>query len=292
MSRPHSNGSTASIRLLPGVCIPLLLGANAASAQPAPDYTQSACEGPYNTAFGQAGTAFFATGDDVVAQFNNPFPFNFYGEAVASFTVSTNGFMVANPGSVRSITNLDLPTTFAGSALYPFWDDLQANVAVNASSGIYGRVDGAAPNRVATLEWYQFGHFSHTAGQEITFQVRLFETSNVIEFHYLDVIFGGTHSIFDQGLSATVGLEGPLEEPRSFVLHSFNSASLTDGQCIRFTPTGAPTPSPTPSATPSPTPTPTATPVPTPIPVIGGLGALLLATGLGFLGLLGLRRRG
>jgi hypothetical protein len=135
-------------------------------------------------------------------------------------------------------------------------------------------VDGTAPNRVVTLEWYQFGHFSHAAGQEVTFQVRLFETSNVVEFHYLDVIFGGTQAGFDQGLSATVGLEGPLESPRSFVRHSFNTASLTNGQCIRLSPSGAPTPPPT------------------PIPVMGGLGALLLATGLGFLGLLGLRRRG
>jgi hypothetical protein len=290
MSRSHRSSSTASIRLLPGLCIPLLVVANGASAQPVPDYTQSACEGPYNTAFGQPGTSFFAAGDDVAAQFNNPFLLNLFGQNVASFNVSTNGYMVAIPGNNRSLTNTDLPTATAGSALYPFWDDLQANTAVNASSGIYTRLDGTAPNRVVTLEWYQFGHFSHTAGQDITFQVRLFETSNVVEFHYLDVIFGGTHAVFDQGLSATVGLEGPLDDPRSFVRHSFNSASLTNGQCIRFSPTGAPTPSPTPSATPSPTPT--ATPVPTPIPVMGGLGALLLATGLGFLGLLGLRRRG
>jgi hypothetical protein len=119
MSRLDSSSSTASIRLLPGLCIPLLLVANGASAQAVPDYTQSACEAPYNTAVGQAGTSFLVAGDDVAIDFNSPVPFSLFGEAVASFIVTTNGFMVASPGDSRGLTNADLPTTVAGSALYP-----------------------------------------------------------------------------------------------------------------------------------------------------------------------------
>jgi hypothetical protein len=32
-------------------------------------------------------------------------------------------------------------------------------------------------------------------------------------------------------------MEGSLNDPRVFSLYSFNTASLSDGQCIRFTPT-------------------------------------------------------
>jgi hypothetical protein len=121
--------------------------------------------------------------------------------------------MVAMPGGVaRGFTNANLPTATAGAALYPFWDDLQANGAINPNSGIYWRVDGVAPNRIVSVEWYQIGHFSHTAGLEVTFKVRLFEGSGRIQYQYQDVIFGGAQAANDGGASATVGIEGPPTE--------------------------------------------------------------------------------
>jgi hypothetical protein len=123
--------------------------------------------------------------------------------------------MVFVPGTARGLGNTALPTAIAGAAMYPFWDDLQANSAVNPNSGIYARTDGVAPNRIVTYEWYQIGHFSHTAGQDITFQVQLFETSGLIRYKYLDVIFGGTQATLDAGLSATTGLEGVVATPAS-----------------------------------------------------------------------------
>src|SRR5690606_3194066 len=97
---------------------------------------------------------------------------------------------------------------------------------------------------------------NHSAATgDITFQVRLFETSNKIQFKYQDVFFAGSQTIYDQGLSATVGLEGPLPAPRPFTLYSFNTASLTNGQCIEFTqPQGcSPVPGPTQTVSTDPT---------------------------------------
>jgi len=222
--------------LLP-VCMAFLLMTGSAFAQAVPTYTESACEGPYNTVVGEDGTSLLGSGDDATFALNlSPIPFSLFGSNFTSLFVGTNGFIYASAGSSRGFGNSTLPTNSAGAALYPFWDDLQANTAVNASTGVYWRQDGVAPNRVVTIEWYQIGHFSHIAGQEITFQVRLFEGSNVIEFHYLDVNFGGSHAGYDQGLSATVGMEGALVDPRAHELYSFNQSSLSDGQCIRYTP--------------------------------------------------------
>ena len=151
--------------------------------------------------------------------------------------VGTNGFGVFMPGgAARSFTNATLPTATAGACLYPYWDDLQITTASGgANAGIYYRTDGVAPNRIFSVEWFNAGHFGAVANQTITFKIRLFETSNRIQFQYLDVSFGGSQAALDNGASATVGLEGPVATPRPFTLHSFNTASLTAGQCIEFT---------------------------------------------------------
>ena len=42
---------------------------------------------------------------------------------------------------------------------------------------------GYAPNRVCTIEWCRYGFYS-TAYEELSFEVKLYETSNVIQFIY------------------------------------------------------------------------------------------------------------
>jgi len=238
MYRSTSSRLAKLLGWFPAVGITLFLFTGSAVAQSSSMYTRSACQGPYTTVFGQPGTNFLLAGDDVTASLSlAPIPFSVFGQPFTELRVGTNGYITVG-AATRSLSNATLPTGASGVALYPFWDDLDADILVNASTGIYWRQDGAAPNRVVTIEWYQVGHFNHSAETgDITFQVRLFEGSNIVEFHYLDVFFSGPHTIFNQGLSATVGLEGPLVDPRKFELYSFNAASLSNGQCIRYTPT-------------------------------------------------------
>ncbi|MCW5921832.1 MAG: HYR domain-containing protein [Saprospiraceae bacterium] len=197
-------------------------------------YVATACADPYVVAQGQAGTTLIGTGDDVQFTVALPFTFAFYGINYTQIRVSTNGFIVFQPGTDRGLGNVALPTATAGAALYPFWDDLIASAVAAPLSGVYQRVDGVAPNRIFTIEWFEIGHFAAVAGQHITFQTRLFENGNRIQFKYLDVVFGGSQSGFDNGLSATVGLEGELPAPRPFTQVGFNSNFLTNGQCIEF----------------------------------------------------------
>ncbi|MBK6903231.1 MAG: T9SS type A sorting domain-containing protein [Saprospirales bacterium] len=199
------------------------------------NYVKTDCNDAYVQAFGLPGTTFLGNGDDVIFNLNVPFAFFLYGQPVAAFQVGTNGFMVAAGGTNRGLGNATLPTAIAGACLAPFWDDLDAGPTI-PNTGIYYRTDGVAPNRVFTIEWYQVGHFGDVAGQFVTFQVKLLEGSNIIRFVYQDVFFGGTQTAFDRGLSATVGIEGPLPAPRPFNLHSFNQAVLNNGQCIQFAP--------------------------------------------------------
>ncbi|MBK9721361.1 MAG: T9SS type A sorting domain-containing protein [Saprospiraceae bacterium] len=199
-------------------------------------YTRTACNDPYVQAFGQAGTTFIGQGDDVTFTINLPFTFSIYCVNHTTATLGTNGFVSFPSGTTRGLGNVTLPTTLVGAALYPFWDDLDINQATTANAGVYTRTDGVAPNRIFTIEWFNAGHFADVANQVVTFQVKLYETSNLIKYQYLDVFFGGTQAAFDRGLSATVGNEGAVATPRQFNLISFNTATLNNGDCFLFTP--------------------------------------------------------
>ena len=214
----------------------------------AQNYQIAVCNEAYVQVQGQAGSTSIGQGDD--ATFNTlslPFTFTFYSTAYTQFLVNTNGHLVFLTGTNRGLGNAALPTATAGAALYPFWDDLDISTVTTPNAGIYSRVDGVAPNRIFTVEWFGAGHFNDVANQTVTFQIRLFETSNRILFKYQDVVFGGTQTAFDNGLSATVGIEGPVATPRPFTQYSFNTASLTNGQCIEFVlpPPCTPVPGPT-----------------------------------------------
>ena len=208
-------------------------------------YSMGPCVSPYVTTVGQAGTTKIGAGDDATF-INLPFTFNYYETDFTQARVGTNGFITFPSANTRGLGNATLPTALAGAAIYPFWDDMDADISVNPATGIYVRTDGVAPNRVYTIEWYQTGHFNHaTTTGEITFQVQLFETTNTIRFKYLDVLFEGSHNaLYTGGLSATVGIEGPVATPRLFNLYSFNSNSLVNGQCIEFAVLPACTPIP------------------------------------------------
>ena len=227
-----SGASLFVTKWMVALAIPFLVAQKAQAQLP---YVATVCNDPYVQAFGQAGTTFLGQGDDVIfANVALPFPFLFYATNYTTANIGTNGFMLLNPGTNRGLGNTTLPTAIAGACLYPFWDDLDINQATTPNAGVYTRTDGVAPNRIFTIEWFNAGHFGDVANQVVTFQIRLFENGNRIQYKYFDTVFGGSQTAFDNGLSATVGLEGPLPAPRPFTLVGFNVASVTSGQCIEF----------------------------------------------------------
>src|SRR3990167_2904013 len=81
------------------------------------------------------------------------------------------------------------------------------------TDAMYYETRGAAPNRSFIVQWNdaclmddEFDFYPCTAAQNVTFEAKLFEGSNAIEFHYLDVDTGNTGSGDGGGASATIGL--------------------------------------------------------------------------------------
>lgn len=92
---------------------------------------------------------------------------------------------------------------------------------------------GTAPNRRYVVEWNNVEPFNSAVTSTMRFQAKLFETTNVIEFHYCAI-----SAISDPiltGSSASIGVEST--SGTAAVLSSFNTAnSITLANAIRFTP--------------------------------------------------------
>ncbi|MDO7875284.1 T9SS type A sorting domain-containing protein [Hymenobacter sp. ASUV-10] len=133
---------------------------------------------------------------------NIGFPFFYNGTTFTQFVLNTNGIMRLG-SSAPSVANL-YPTFEVQRAgvdpitslspddvnlLAPFNFDLQASTATNAVPPEYRvATTGTAPNRVCTVQWKNVtdrpGATNQSQFGSFEFQVRLYETSNAIEFAY------------------------------------------------------------------------------------------------------------
>jgi hypothetical protein len=182
-----------------------------------------------------SGTSVGTLSDD--SGHNVTFPsFTFNGVAYTAGRISANGtFTFAATTAAAPFTNVEFPTTAFGSGnvvLCPFWDD---HFPVTGVSQILTQQIGST----FIIQWEEMGSRFITpfgvAGQTVTFQIQLDATTGAIFFAYDDVIFGGTHAGADAGLGATVGIQWAASAG-NFAQFSFNTASLTNGQVISFTP--------------------------------------------------------
>jgi hypothetical protein len=162
--------------------------------------------------------------DDNEFNFTLPFAFTFNGNTYTSARVGTNGVIALGSSSGDVITtNAVLPATTitAGNIfLAPYWDDLDVQTGATIKTELIS----------GTTFIIQFSNMSHnnfTTG-DITFQVQL-EQNGTIRYVYNDVIFGD--ATYDAGLSATIGIQMSTSNA---IQYSFNTASLTNGQCISF----------------------------------------------------------
>lgn len=181
--------------------------------------------------------------DDSVGTVVLPFTFRFYGADYTQAVVSTNGNLRFVSALSGDPTNQALPVATLDSVIFAYWDDL---IPTEGAFGTYTSTSGVAPNRVFNIEWRTSILASDT---DVTFEIRLFETTNVIEVHY--GTSGGAN-----GLTATAGIQGGTGTSNKFIQFSSDSQVLVPGLKITYTP---PAPTPTSTATATSTVTPTAT---------------------------------
>ncbi len=177
--------------------------------------------------------------DDGTVGVSLPFSFSFYGRPTNQICVGNNGGLIAGVSSCSlTYTNTALPTAGLGAAILPLWDDFDTE-----SGGVYTETLGTAPNRQFVVEWYQRPHYDGATNTDTaTFEVIIDEATGSFSFEYNDVEYtangsaGGSDSaVCDGGVCATIGLQ---QDDTTANQYSFNTASVSDGMSIAWTPAG------------------------------------------------------
>ncbi|MBL7883161.1 MAG: hypothetical protein JNL69_03780, partial [Bacteroidia bacterium] len=186
------------------------------------------------------------------------FDFWYNGTRYTQFSVSTNGFVdfsssTADGGPVAGPYGYD-NAQFTGNgsgtwlALAPFYDDMTASGGVDAlGNSIKYLVTGTAPARVLTIEWINMAVYLNTT-PSLNFQVKLYETTGVIEFVYGTMTQGTANFTYTCGINAATLANTPtaaqLKCQQTANSNTFNNteqnaltAMPTNNSKITFTPT-------------------------------------------------------
>ena len=105
------------------------------------------------------------------------FTFNYLGNDYTTFSVNTAGLLrLGAIATTESANNISTVTNTA--KIMPWWDA----TSTGTNGGVRYLLSGTAPNRDLTIQW----NVSNAAGSasSTSYQVKLYETSNKIEFIY------------------------------------------------------------------------------------------------------------
>ncbi len=162
------------------------------------------------------------------------FGFPFYGVSQTDVRIGNNGglFLGTTTGDFFAGNACPIPSTSGSTAqrINVFWDDIDSDTGnvyyENQASCAHPDCAGAC----FVVEWFDRPHFSNIGSA--TFEVILCDSGDIIA-QYEDVNFGDV--IYDNGASATVGIEDEEQNATFFLEYSCNTADLSDGLAIKYT---------------------------------------------------------
>jgi len=125
-----------------------------------------------------------------------PFTFTFDGTDYTQFSINCNGFIAMGPTVSSSYTPISSGTS--NNVIVGLGGDQQTNTT---DSEIRYETLGTAPDQVLVIQWKNFRHYNAT-GDLYNYQIRLHETSNVVEVIY------GTFTQNATNRTSQVGLRG------------------------------------------------------------------------------------
>ncbi|GAA4010130.1 hypothetical protein GCM10022408_22960 [Hymenobacter fastidiosus] len=177
------------------------------------------------TDLGTTGTVLTTPNNDDANSAATPigFTFNFNGTAFTDFVLNTNGYLklgMAAPAApffsegAQVFTGSPIQAAAQTNLLLPFNVDLTDATAATAEYRVF--TSGAAGSRVCTIQWKNVKDKPQAASSTVatligtqydnfSFQVKLFETSNKVEFFYNSATAGAGPNAFK---SINIGIKG------------------------------------------------------------------------------------
>jgi len=218
----------------------LVLNGPGARAQMASQYSFSAFSGTYTQISGNVPS--IQNDDQTQQNISLGFTFNFAGTNYSNVAMCSNGFMSLNNSSSNALSNDIGTATGIGPMLMPLWDDLSGSTGTPSTYAYY-TTTGAAPNRVFTLECRSWRWNYQATTDCISFEIKLYETSNMIDYIYSQGPTGLTNP------SATIGIFNTASDyqtlpsaaanptPSTNTFNSSISSKPATGQVYRWIPT-------------------------------------------------------
>ncbi len=254
------------------IFITLFLLSTSAFAQSVANYSVNRTTGISYNSIISTGNSFaswrntggFSQDDNRSDATNIGFDFWYNGQRFTQFSISANGYLdfsnAANNGGPQCNAYGYCNNFFSASgsgtwlALAPFYDDLTTRVGTDPlGTSMKYQLSGSAPNRVLTVEWDAMAAYANTS-PDLNFQVKLYETTGVIEFNYETMNTGTSTFSYTVGINA-VSVSNPpvaseLNTQQTANTSSFGSTAQdnlitlpTANSQLRFTPPTATTPS-------------------------------------------------
>jgi gliding motility-associated-like protein len=139
---------------------------------------------PYSPDPFNAGTLITLTDDAVSGVQPIGFNFCFFGNTYSQFWIGSNGWISFSSGQSTTFTSQSIPSaaaTVPKNCIMGPWQDWHPGIGGQIRYQIYG----VAPLRRLVISWNAVPMFSCTSNLG-TFQIKIFETTNVVETHILN----------------------------------------------------------------------------------------------------------
>ncbi len=178
-----------------------LLTTRSSHAQTAASYVFTPVQGTYTELTGGTSVAAIQV-DQALSQVPIGFNFSYCGTSYSQALASSNGWLSFTLNSTNSCSSNEYTylTSVVKPGLMPLWDDHSG-----AGGSASYKTEGTAPNRVFTMEWKNWKWYYNAPAAVISFQVKLYETTNIIEYHYrqeAEPVYISTSSY----MGATIGI--------------------------------------------------------------------------------------
>jgi len=237
-----TNTATVTVSVLPGVNLSaitatptsvgfggssqLAVTASTAFDPTVRSYSFSASSGTYTAITGTSLT--LASQDDSgIGNLPIGFTFNYNGATHTVFGARTNGLIeLSQTGAALTGASANALATTA-NCIAPLWDDNN----MTGGTIIYATT-GAAPNRVLTVQWtgMHVGSTGNATNPTIDAQVRLYETTGVVE-----IMYGSTSAALSV-TTASIGISGAVGNFRSVTpllpVNTSTTSTVTENSAI------------------------------------------------------------
>jgi len=136
------------------------------------------------------------------------FDFTFDSNVTSVVSINSNGFVAFGPTAQTSPVSISNANANASNRLCAV---LNRDLKSKTNGVLMTKLLGDAPNRIFVVQWANYQRYgTNNAGDTLNFQLRIHETTNMVEIQYGHIVFGNsnlTNNTFQVGIRGNSNAE-------------------------------------------------------------------------------------